>query len=98
MDSGTAMLGIMVAHALRKNRKITMITSATLNNIVNSISLTDARIVVVRLKLVPSETVGGIAARNSASNTMMRSTVSMTLAPGCRPMPIVTAVLPFAYA
>ena len=54
------MLGIIVAQALRKNRKITMTTSAAVNNIVNSISLTDARIVVVRLKLVSSVTVGGI--------------------------------------
>src|ERR1035441_5787528 len=53
IESGTAMLGIIVAHALRKNRKITMTTSATVNSMVISISLTDARIVVVRLKLVP---------------------------------------------
>src|SRR6202011_3176940 len=97
MDRGTAMLGIIVAQALRKNRKMTNTTSETVNNIVNSISLTDARIVVVRLKLVSSVTVGGMEARNSGSNAIMRSTVSMMLAPGCRPTPIITAVLPFAY-
>src|ERR1700680_3348408 len=97
MESGTAMLGIIVAQTLRRNRKITITTSATVNSRVYSISLTDARIVVVRLKLVPSETVGGIEARNSGSIAMMRSTVSITLAPGCRAMPIATAVLPFAY-
>src|SRR5258708_24744513 len=98
IDNGTAMLGIKVAQALRKKRKITMTTSATVNNIVNSISLTDARIVVVRLKLVSSATVGGIEARNSGSSAIMRSTVSIMLAPGCRPMPIVTAIVAFAYA
>src|ERR1700687_4570851 len=97
MERGTAMLGIMVAQALRRNRKITMTTSATVNNIVNSISWTDARIVVVRLKFVSSATVGGMEARNSGSKAMMRSTVSIMLAPGCRPTPIDTAVLPFAY-
>src|ERR1700680_4635978 len=82
MDRGTAMLGIIVAQTLRKNRKMTMTTSAAVNNIVNSISLTDARIVVVRLKLVSSATVGGIDGRNSWSSANMRSTVSITLAPG----------------
>ncbi len=62
------MLGIIVAQALRKKRKITITTSATVNSSVNSISLTEARIVVVRLKLVPSVTVGGMEARNSGSN------------------------------
>ena len=70
------MLGMIVAQALRKKRKMTMTTRATVNNIVNSISLTDARIVVVRLKLVSSVTVGGMEARNSGSSAMMRSTVS----------------------
>src|SRR5579864_3653546 len=92
------MLGIIVAQALRKNKKITRITSITVNNIVISISLTEARIVVVRLKLVSSATVGGMEARNSGSNAMMWSTVSITLAPGSRPIPMATVVLPLAYA
>ena len=91
------MLGIIVAQALRKKRKITITTSATVNSSVNSISLTDARMVVVRSKSVLSVTEGGIEARNSGSSALMRSTVSIMLAPGCRPMPITTAGLPFAY-
>ena len=59
------MLGIIVAQALRKKRKITITTSATVNSSVNSMSFTDARIVVVRLKFVPNVTVGGMDALNS---------------------------------
>ena len=42
------MLGIIVAQALRKNKKITITTRATVSTSVNSISLTEARTVVVR--------------------------------------------------
>ena len=96
MDSGTAMLGMIVAQALRKNRKITITTSATVNNSVNSISLTDARIVVVRSNVGVNVTDGGIEARSSGINALIRSTVSIIFAPGCRPIPITTAGLPFA--
>src|SRR5580700_677563 len=97
MDSGTAMLGMIVAQTLRKNRKITITTSATVNNNVNSISLTDARIVVVRSNVGVNVTDGGIDARNSGNSALIRSTVSMIFAPGCRPIPITTAGLPLAY-
>src|SRR6202162_1407949 len=97
MESGTAILGMIVAQALRKNRKMTITTSATVNNNVNSISLTDARIVVVRSNVGVNVTDGGIEARNSGSSALMRSTVSIMFAPGCRPIPITTAGLPFAY-
>src|SRR5579863_6503009 len=97
MDRGTAILGIIVAQALRKNRNITITTSATVKSRVNSMSLTDARMVVVRLKLVLKVTVGGMDALNSGINALILSTVSMMLASGCRPMPISTAVLPFEY-
>src|SRR6202790_4864236 len=60
MESGTAMLGIIVAQALRKNRNMTITTSATVRSSVNSISLTDARIVVVRSKVGVNVTGGGI--------------------------------------
>src|SRR5580704_6035109 len=60
IESGTAMLGIIVAQALRKNRKITMTTRMTVKRRVNSMSFTDARMVVVRLKFVLSLMVGGI--------------------------------------
>ena len=47
-DSGTAMLGIMVALTLRKNRKITSTTRAIANSNSNSTSEMDALIPVVR--------------------------------------------------
>ena len=97
MDSGTAILGMIVAQALRRNRKITMTTSATVSNNVNSISLTDARIVVVRSNVGVNVTDGGIEARSSGISALMRSTVSIMFAPGCRPIPITTAGFPFAY-
>ena len=43
MDSGTARLGMMVADTLRRNRKITMTTSATVRSRVNCTSCTDSR-------------------------------------------------------
>src|SRR5271165_638848 len=62
MESGTAMLGMMVAHALRKNRKITMTTRATVKSRVNSMSFTEARMVVVRSNIGVSVTDGGTEA------------------------------------
>ena len=48
MERGTATLGMVVAETLRKNRKMTMTTSATVSMSSNSTSLTEARMVVVR--------------------------------------------------
>src|ERR1700738_2584111 len=47
-DSGTATLGMMVADGLRKNRKITVTTSAMVSMSSNCTSLTEARMVAVR--------------------------------------------------
>src|SRR5216684_1807569 len=47
-DKGTAILGIKVADRLRRKRKITITTSATVSISANCTSLTEARIVVVR--------------------------------------------------
>ena len=47
-DSGTAMPGMMVAEALRRNRKMTITTSAVVSISSNSTSSTEARMVVVR--------------------------------------------------
>ena len=46
--SGTVTLGMTVAQKLRRNRKITITTSAIVRISVNCTSWTDARIVVVR--------------------------------------------------
>ena len=48
MDKGTATLGITVAERLRRKRKMTMTTRATVSINSNCTSLTEARIVVVR--------------------------------------------------
>src|SRR3984893_1060499 len=95
MDRGTAMLGMIVAQALRKNRKITITTSATVNSSVNSISFTDARIVVVRSNVGVNVTDGGMEAGSSGIKALIRATVSIILAQGCRQIPITTAGLPF---
>ena len=47
-DTGSAIEGITVAHSLRRNRKITITTSATVSSSVNCTSAMAARIVVVR--------------------------------------------------
>jgi len=46
-DNGTATLGTMVPERLRRNRKITITTSAIVSRRENSTSFTDARMVVV---------------------------------------------------
>ena len=43
MDIGSAMLGMMVADTLRRNRKMTITTSAMVSISVNFTSLTEAR-------------------------------------------------------
>ena len=47
-ESGTAMLGMIVAEIFRRNKKIASTTSATVSISENCTSRTDARMVVVR--------------------------------------------------
>src|SRR5712691_2192933 len=58
-DKGTAMLGIMVADRVRRKRKITITTSATVSISANWTSLTEARIVVVRSVRIDKSTEEG---------------------------------------
>src|ERR1700730_18685765 len=58
-DSGTVMPGMMVAQALRRNRKITITTSAIVSASVCSTSSTEALIVVVRLATMSTLMEGG---------------------------------------
>ena len=81
--SGTVMPGMMVAQALRKNRKITMTTSAIVSARVNSTSSTAALIVVVRFATVSTLIDGGTEASACGSSASTRCSASMTLAPGC---------------
>ena len=81
--SGTVTLGMMVAHRWRRNRKITITTSAMVRDKVNSTSSTEARMVWVRSDMTWTLTAGGIAASSCGRVFWILSTVSMTFAPGC---------------
>ena len=65
--SGTVMLGIMVAQKLRRNRRMTITTRAMVSPSVNSTSATEARMVVVRSRMVFTSIAGGIRAVSCGS-------------------------------
>jgi len=81
--SGTVTPGMMVAQAVRRNKKITITTSAMVNASVNSTSRTAALMVVVRLAIVSTLIDGGTEASACGSSAWTRCTASMTLAPPC---------------
>ena len=83
-DTGTAMAGISVARQLRKKINTTKITSAIEISSVRSISLSEARMVVVRSITTFMSMAPGSAAASCGINARTRSAVSMMLAPGCR--------------
>jgi hypothetical protein len=60
--SGTVMLGITVAQKLRRNSRTTITTSATVSPSVTWTSATEARMVVVRSRMVSTLIAGGILA------------------------------------
>ena len=81
--SGTVIDGMTVAQKLRKKTKITITTSAMVSRSVNCTSCTEARIVVVRSLRMPMWMAAGMVACRRGSSSLMRSTIWMTLAPGC---------------
>ena len=81
-DNGTAKLGMSVAEALRKNTKITATTRPMASASSVCMSLTEARMVVVRSVSTCTSIDAGSVLCNWGSKALMRSTVSMTLAPG----------------
>ena len=81
--SGTVMPGMMVAQALRRNKKITMTTSAMVRTSVNSTSCTAALMVVVRFAMMSTLIDEGTDAMACGSRFSTRCSASMTLAPGC---------------
>src|SRR5439155_160788 len=83
-DNGTATLGMKVAGTLRRNRKITITTSATASSNSNCTSRTDARMVTVRSVNSVTSTDGGSDAFSCGNSALTRSTTSMTLVPGWR--------------
>ncbi len=83
-DSGTAMDGMMVADTLRRNRKVTSTTRPMASTSSNCTSRTAARMVWVRSVSSLTSMFAGIDAVICGSSDWMRSTTSMTLAPGWR--------------
>ena len=83
-ESGTATLGMTVAHALRRKRKTTRMTRAMEMQSVHSTSTTEARMVVVRSSATSSLIDAGIAACSCGISERTRSTVPMMFAPGWR--------------
>ena len=80
--STTVMLGTNVAQKLRRNTSTTATTRKMVRTSVNSTSVTEARIVVVRSSSVSTFIAAGMFAVSLGSCALMSSTVSMTLAPG----------------
>ena len=61
-DSGTVTAGMIVAQKLRRNRKMTITTSATVSSNVNCTSATEARMVSVRSEMILTLIADGIEA------------------------------------
>ena len=95
---GTVTPGMMVAQALRRNRKITITTSAMVRARVNSTSRTEALMVVVRFATVSTLIDGGTDASACGSNVSTRFSASMTLAPGCLKISSKIPLRPFCHA
>ena len=97
-DSGTDRLGMSVARQSPRKRKMTATTRTTAK--VSSIctSRTEARMVSVRSVMIVTSRELGRVSRSCGSSVLMRSTTSMTLAPGWRRTFTITAWVPFAQA
>ena len=80
-DSTMAIAGMTVTHNARRKMKIVATTSPMVSSSVFSTSLTDARMVFVRSDTTDSLIALGNCARSRGSSLLMRSTVSMALAP-----------------
>ena len=83
-DSGTAMLGMRVAEALRRKKKMTSTTRITASSNSNCTSAIEARMLMVRSVSTETLIEAGRLACSCGSIAVMRSTVWMTLAPGWR--------------
>ena len=81
--SGTVMQAMKVGQKRRKKTKMTITTSEMLSKSENCTSSTEARIVVVRSLSWKILIEGGIHFVSCGSAARIRSTVSITFAPGC---------------
>ena len=80
-DSGTARLGITVAHKVRKNRKMTRTTRAIVTIIVNCTSCTAARITSERSDTRSTLSDGGTDSSSCGISPLIASTSWIVLAP-----------------
>ena len=83
-DTGTATAATKPARAERRKAKVTSTTRMTLMISARSTSCNEARMVTVRSVTTCRSTSLGSAACSSGSTARISSTVSMTLALGCR--------------
>ena len=83
MTSGKVMLGMIVAHSLRRKAKITSTTSPTVSAKVNSTSETEARMLAERSATRSTFTARGIDASSCGSIASIWSTTWIVFAPGC---------------
>src|ERR1700691_5553796 len=90
-DAGIATAGIRVTRRLRRKINTTAITRQVAISSVRSVSLTEARMVVVRSSTMVVVIPAGSEARMNGSAARMASLVVMILAPGWRNMITVTA-------
>ena len=93
-DSGSATPAMTVARTVRRKISTTVMTSATLRISVNCTSWTEARMLAVASCTTVSVAPTGIERCSFGSSFLMRSTVSITLAPGWRWMSTTMAGLP----
>ncbi len=84
MDIGSVRLGITVAERLRRNRKITITTSAKVSRSVNCTSLADCSMIVLLSRKTPSSTEVGNLSRNIGSRFRTARATATVLVPGCR--------------
>jgi len=82
IETGSAKLGMTVAHNLRKNRNITITTRPMVRRRVNSTSVIEARMGAVRSINTATSTEGGSCRDKTGICRRTESTVSITLAPG----------------
>ena len=84
IEMGIAMLGMMVAAAERRKRKITSTTKMIARTRVNFTSCTESRIASDLSLKISRLTVAGSCARNAGSSALIPSTTLMVLVPGWR--------------
>src|ERR1035441_9388491 len=97
-ETGTAMLGMMVAYRLRRKRKMTITTRTTVSINSNAASEIEALIAVVRSVSGVTSIEAGRLASSWGRIALMAFTTLMVLAPGCLCILRMTAGVSFIHA